>query len=164
MDVQAKCMDFVYMPTIKFPDSLKKEGRREGRKRWVAEGTKEEGWRNNKGGTVCSNELGVLDYFSNLRTDNVGTLLRWDAILGMLRAHPRAWGHGRGRRGLPENFHFHSLRQQPGDSPADCFLASGEILRRLPGLRSGISYAAVDGAVAQSIFSELFRNPKGVKL
>lgn len=52
----------------------------------------------------------------------------------------------------------------------DCFMASGEILHRPRAVLSsvfrsqGIRYAVIDEAVYESIFSELFKNPKRVKL
>lgn len=52
----------------------------------------------------------------------------------------------------------------------DCFMASGEILHRPHAVLSsvfrsqGIRYAVIDEAVYESIFSELFKNPKRVKL
>lgn len=53
MYVWTKCMDFVYMLTTKFPDSLKKnERRKKERKKWRTEGMKEEDWRTNKDDSI----------------------------------------------------------------------------------------------------------------
>ena len=63
---------------------------------------------------------GVLYYFSNFQIDNVRTFLKWDTNIKIYGTNQLVSGQqsGGGASGrLLENFHFHSLRQQLGNSP-----------------------------------------------